>query len=117
MPARTLKKQDFYDLHNAVRNTDEDATYLDDVECHDAETVRAKREDREPDYDNPGSTAGTPVVSAAALLNILGIPPEAENVSDPISLPVDTTKPDDNQFASGSVEAKESTTTTAASTK
>ena len=36
--------------------------YLDDVLKHEAETQRAKVEGREPDYDNPGSTVGTPLL-------------------------------------------------------
>ena len=36
--------------------------YLDDVQRHEAEKQRARVEGREPDYDNPGSTVGTPLL-------------------------------------------------------
>src|SRR4030095_9506745 len=42
---------------------------LDLVERKGAETMRAEIEGREPDYDNPGSTAGTVFVTASQLLN------------------------------------------------
>lgn len=41
---------------------------LDLVERKGAETMRAEIEGREPDYDNPGSTAGTVYVTASQLL-------------------------------------------------
>lgn len=41
--------------------------YLDDVEREEAETRRAKIEDREPHYDNLLATAGTQLVTAAQL--------------------------------------------------
>lgn len=35
--------------------------YLDDLAREKAETLRAKGEGREPDYDNPGSDQSTPL--------------------------------------------------------
>lgn len=42
--------------------------YLDDVERHNAETWRAQREDREPDYENPPLTAGSVLVPKSQLV-------------------------------------------------
>jgi hypothetical protein len=41
-----------------ARQRDPNGIYLDDIQRRDAETVRARIEGREPDYDNPGTTAG-----------------------------------------------------------
>jgi len=46
---------------------------LDLVERKGAETMRAEIEGREPDYDNPGSTAGTVYVTASQLLNAASV--------------------------------------------
>lgn len=42
--------------------------YLDDVEREKAEEIRAKIEDREPDYDNAPAVAGTLLVPKSALV-------------------------------------------------
>lgn len=42
--------------------------YLDQEEAKAAETLRAAKEGREPDYDNPGPTAATRLVPAATLV-------------------------------------------------
>lgn len=52
------KDLNLYDVNNGVRGRD-GGPYLDDEQKMRAETVRAKVEGREPDYDNPGATAGT----------------------------------------------------------
>lgn len=43
--------------------------YLDMQERIDAEELRAKSEDREPDYDNPPAVAGTPLVTRDRLVD------------------------------------------------
>lgn len=42
--------------------------YLDDIEKEQAELLRAKREDREPDFDNPPASAGTVLVPKSQLV-------------------------------------------------
>lgn len=47
--------------------------YLDDEERRVAEERRAIVEGRDPDYDHPGSTAGTVLVNATQLLSAAGV--------------------------------------------
>lgn len=47
--------------------------YLDEEERREAETRRARIENREPDYDNAPATAGTPLVPAEYLANNVGV--------------------------------------------
>lgn len=47
--------------------------YLDDEERRVAEERRAIVEGRDPDYDHPGSTAGTVLVNASQLLAAAGV--------------------------------------------
>lgn len=78
--------------------------YLDEIENKQAEILRAAQEDREPDLDNPGATAGTPLVTEDALSdNSINhrevIDPDAPVASTPVqTLPVDQTGnwPEDN---------------------
>jgi hypothetical protein len=44
------------------RQADPHGVYLDDVQRRDAEAVRARIEDRDPDFDNPPATVSTPLV-------------------------------------------------------
>lgn len=60
-------KVDLY-VANAGKGERTGGPYLDDVERHNAETWRAQREGREPDYDNPPATAGTVLVPKSQLL-------------------------------------------------
>lgn len=53
---------------NAGKTERTGGPYLDDVERHNAETWRAQRENREPDYDNPPATAGTVLVPKSQLV-------------------------------------------------
>lgn len=48
--------------------------YLDEVEMRDAEKHRAAVENRKPDLDNPGSTAGTYLVPGNYLLSQNNVP-------------------------------------------
>lgn len=56
--------QDFtYPTHtDPARKLISTSNYLDDVQRHDAEILRAKVEDREPDLENPPSVQGTPLM-------------------------------------------------------
>lgn len=60
-------KVDLY-VANAGKGERTGGPYLDDVERHNAETWRAQREGREPDYENPPATAGTVLVPKSQLL-------------------------------------------------
>jgi len=64
--------------------------YLDQVECERAEVLRAKVEDREPDFDNPPPVAGTPLVTGAqlaAMVNPSSNPSQA--MRDPMADAID----------------------------
>lgn len=56
--------QDFtYPTHtDPARQLISTSNYLDDVQRHDAEVLRAKLEDREPDLKNAPATQGTPLL-------------------------------------------------------
>lgn len=56
-----------YDANDGITGRD-GGVYLDQVERERAEEARARVEGREPDYDNPGGTAGTVYVTADQLL-------------------------------------------------
>lgn len=58
---KSEEKVNFYNIHDGLRGRD-GGPYLDQMEREAAEIQRAKVEDREPDLDNPGSSAGTPLV-------------------------------------------------------
>jgi len=60
-------KVDLY-IANAGKQERSGGPYLDDVERHNAETWRAQRENREPDYENPPLTAGTVLVPKSQLV-------------------------------------------------
>jgi hypothetical protein len=55
-------------IANAGKGERTGGPYLDDVERHNAETWRAQKEGREPDYDNPPATAGTVLVPKSQLV-------------------------------------------------
>lgn len=63
-----------YSSHlDARRQIDANGVYLDDIERRDAELLRARAENREPDLDNPPPIASTPVVpTVVAEGNALG---------------------------------------------
>lgn len=56
-----------YNPHDGLTGRD-GGPYLDQEERRLAEIVRARVENREPDFDNAPATAGTPLVSAAVLV-------------------------------------------------
>lgn len=88
MPTETV---DFYDLHD-IRGRKPGGVYLDVEERKAAEIKRAEIEGREPDLDNPGSTAGTSIFTEAAARNVLGLPQNVSIDVEPVqSLPVDVT--------------------------
>ena len=47
--------------------------YLDQVQAQQDEILRAKREDREPDLDNPPANAGIPLSTAAQLIKAVDV--------------------------------------------
>lgn len=47
--------------------------YLDQVQAQADEVIRAKREGREPDLDNPPANAGIPLSTAAQLLKAVDV--------------------------------------------
>lgn len=55
-----------FNQHDGLTGRD-GGPYLDQVEAYNAEVQRAQVEGREPDFDNLGSTAGTPLVPAVVL--------------------------------------------------
>lgn len=57
---------DLFNPHDGLTGRD-GGPYLDEVERRNAETIRAAKENRKPDYDNAPATAGTPLVTAAQL--------------------------------------------------
>lgn len=61
------------------------SNYLDDVQRHDAEIMRAKVEDREPDLDNPPATQGTPLLPSYV---VRGSVPGDHIVESDVTLPV-----------------------------
>lgn len=61
-----------YNVNDGLTGRD-GGPYLDEEMDRNAETVRARIEGREPDYDNPGSTAGTVLVTAGTLLANNGV--------------------------------------------
>lgn len=71
--------------------------YLDQIEQQQAEILRAKAEGREPDLENPGATAGTPLVTEDALADNSVtkrdvLDPDAPVSAQPVqTLPVDQT--------------------------
>lgn len=62
--APKMVDQDFvYPTHqDPNRRLPGTTTYLDDVERENAEIARAKAEGREPNFENPPATQGTPLV-------------------------------------------------------
>lgn len=48
------------------RQADPNGIYLDDIQRRDAEIVNARADGREPDLENPGPTAGTPLIPTVA---------------------------------------------------
>jgi len=79
-----------YNPHDGLTGRD-GGPYADQEERRLAEIIRAQKEDREPDFDNAPATAGTPLVTAATLVNIAN---PASNPSqqgnDPYAYAVDT---------------------------
>lgn len=63
------QKVDLYNPHNGLTGRD-GGPYLDQEERRLAEIVRSAKEEREPDFDNAPATAGTPLVTAATLVNM-----------------------------------------------
>lgn len=59
----------FYNIHEGAGGR-LPGKYLDDVERQEAEDERAYWEDREPDYETMGGTAGTPLVPSNLLAPI-----------------------------------------------
>lgn len=79
--------------------------YLDDLEREKAEEIRAKMEGREPDYDNPGATAGTLLVPKSMLRETdtdkSHMNETVEVTNKPVesyTVPVVETKPDPTQL-------------------
>lgn len=67
MPPVEEKEVDFYlpsqaDPQRYANEGSSTDVYLDDVQREAAERQRAKVEGREPDYKNPGTTVGTPLL-------------------------------------------------------
>lgn len=60
---------DLFNPHDGLTGRD-GGPYLDEVERRNAETIRAAKEDRKPDYDKAPATAGTPLVTGAVLAQI-----------------------------------------------
>ncbi len=63
-----LKEQDFTIVQHLdpARQADPHGVYLDDVQRAQAETIRARVENREPDYEHPGTTASDVVMPTEA---------------------------------------------------
>lgn len=101
------------DLYDAVagKTPRDGGPYLDQVERHNAETWRAQREDREPDYENPPLTAGSVLVTKSQLVErstdkshysdnveVTAEPYTTVEVQTPVTEP-DPTQPDfDNNY-------------------
>lgn len=60
--------QEFYNVHDGLKGRLK-GRYLDEVEREEAEVLRAKLENREPDFENAPPTAGTPVVVKGQLID------------------------------------------------
>lgn len=63
------EKRKLYNPHSIVKR--DGGPYLDEVERENAEIIRAAKEGRKPDLENPGPTAGTPLLTAAGLVGKL----------------------------------------------
>lgn len=80
--------------------------YADDIEREKAEEIRAKMENREPDYDNPPATAGTLLVPKSKLVerdvDKSHISETIEVTTKPVdsyTVPVEENEPDPTQAA------------------
>lgn len=85
----------FYNQHDGTTGR-LPGQYLDEIERNQAEVLRAKAEGREPDLNNPGSTAGTPIVTEGSLtdnsINHRDLIDEDAPTAQPVqTLPVDQT--------------------------
>ena len=76
---------EFYNIHEGNRGR-QPGEYLDVVERMQAEFRRADVEDREPDFDNPPATAGTPLVTKAILDTVVN-PSSVGNTDDQLVAP------------------------------
>jgi hypothetical protein len=97
-----------YNPHDGLTGRD-GGPYLDLVERERAETVRAKVEDREPDYDSAPAVAGTPLVTGAQLAfmaNPSAVPSQSNN--DPAARAIDAMAENDD-FPTTSVSEVELT--------
>lgn len=92
-----MAEVDLFNPHDGLTGRD-GGPYLDEVERRNAETIRAAKEDREPDYDNAPAVAGTPLVTGATLANIANPASNpSQNVTGlPVLNPSDVAAKDDN---------------------
>lgn len=90
------KETRLYNPHDNLTGRD-GGPYLDIVERERAEILRAKVEDREPDYDNPPAVAGTPLVTGPQLAFMAN--PSAnpsQSMRDPAAMAVDAMAQNDD---------------------
>lgn len=59
---QSTKEVNLYNIHDGLRKRD-GGPYLDEVEREQAELRRARIENRKPDLNTPGASAGTPLVT------------------------------------------------------
>ena len=87
--------KEFFNVHDGTKGRLK-GVYLDEEERRNAERLRATLEDREPDYENLPSAAGTPLVTKGQLVdNSVMSNPSMAGVDSTViphdTLPVDTT--------------------------
>lgn len=96
-PATEIEREFVYASHlDPARQRDPNGIYLDDLQRREAEVLRAKVENREPDLDNPPAICGTPLVPVQTAKS--NLPADAvipEGIKYPVSVGTDVTEDQD----------------------
>ncbi len=104
-PEATIDRDFTYVTHtDPARQRDPHGVYLDDIQRREAEVIRARVENREPDLDNPPAICGTPLVPTATLEKNL---PGDYVVPAEVTLPVSVGTPVEEDQTSNGLPASE----------
>lgn len=104
--ADETKQVNLFNPHDGLTGRD-GGPYLDLVEREKAETLRAKVEGREPDYENAPAVAGTPLVTAGqlvAMANQTSVPSQSSH--DPYAKAINDFADKENFPVSASASAE-----------
>lgn len=89
-------ERNLYNPHDGLTGRD-GGPYLDQEERNLAEIIRAAKEGREPDFENAPATAGTPLVTAATLVQIANPASNpSQEAADPYAYAVDSLAKDES---------------------